>query len=159
MESTPIQNLPQSNQGEEDDSRIVQSILQEMSEQGGQQQNLPEQNSAPQMQVMSQGQQPQYMQPNVEQMPEYDADEMYDSYEDVQDFKKQSLVDTILKEVREPLVVILLYIGTNLPMLDKLITRYIPKTMTSSGGVNLIGTSLKAIVVAILFYIIKKFLC
>ena len=154
MESTPIQNLSQSNQGEEDDSRIVQSILQEMNEQGGQQQNLPEQNSAPQMQVMPQQQ--QYMQ---QEMPEYDPDDAYEAYEEVQEYKKETLVQTILREVREPLVVIALYVLTNLPMLDKLITKNIPKTMTNTGGVNIIGVSLKAVVVGIVFYIIKKFLC
>lgn len=153
-QNTPIQNLQQSNEGE-DDSRIVQSILQEMKHQEGSQQNLPEQSNTPQMQVMPQGQQPQYMQPE----PEYEPDDVYDSYDDVQEFKKQSLVDTILKEVREPIVVILLYVATNLPMINKLITKYIPKTVTNTGNVNLIGTSLKAIIVAILFYIIKKFLC
>jgi len=154
-QSTPIQNLQQPNEGGEDDSRIVQSILQEMKHQEGSQQNLPEQSSAPQMQIMPQGQQPQYMQ----QEQEYEPDDVYDSYDDVQEFKKQSLVDTVMKEVREPFVIILLYMATNLPMINKLITKYIPKTITNTGNVNLIGTSLKAIVVAILFYIIKKFLC
>ena len=155
MESTPIQNLQQSNEGgEEDDSRIVQSILQEMNEQGNnQQQNMPEQNSAPQMQVMPQQ---QYMQ---QEMPEYDPDDAYEAYEEVQEYKKETLVQTILREVREPLVVIVLYVLTNLPMLDKLITKNIPKTMTNTGGVNIIGVSLKAVVVGIVFYIIKKFLC
>ena len=156
MESTPIQNLQQSNEGgEEDDSRIVQSILQEMNEQGNnQQQNMPEQNSAPQMQVMPQQQ--QYMQ---QEMPEYDPDDAYEAFEEVQEYKKETLVQTILREVREPLVVIALYVLTNLPMLDKLITKNIPKTMTNTGGVNIIGVSLKAVVVGIVFYIIKKFLC
>lgn len=156
MESTPIQNLQQSNEGgEEDDSRIVQSILQEMNEQGNnQQQNMPEQNSAPQMQVMPQQQ--QYMQ---QEMPEYDPDDAYEAYEEVQEYKKETLVQTILREVREPLVVIVLYVLTNLPMLDKLITKNIPKTMTNTGSVNIIGVSLKAVVVGIVFYIIKKFLC
>ena len=155
MESTPIQNLQQSNEGgEEDDSRIVQSILQEMNEQGNnQQQNMPEQNSAPQMQVMPQQ---QYMQ---QEMPEYDPDDAYEAYEEVQEYKKETLVQTILREVREPLVVIVLYVLTNLPMLDKLITKNIPKNMTNTGGVNIIGVSLKAVVVGIVFYIIKKFLC
>tara|TARA_B100000900_G_C20462892_1_gene668053 strand:+ start:352 stop:816 length:465 start_codon:yes stop_codon:yes gene_type:complete len=154
MESTPIQNLQQSNEGgEEDDSRIVQSILQEMNEQG---QSMPEQNSAPQMQVMPQQQQQQYMQ---QEMPEYDPDDAYEAYEEVQEYKKETLVQTILREVREPLVVIALYVLTNLPMLDKLITKNIPKTMTNTGGVNIIGVSLKAVVVGIIFYIIKKFLC
>ena len=158
MESTPIQNLQQSNEGgDEDDSRIVQSILQEMNEQGNnQQQNMPEQNSAPQMQVMPQQQQQQYMQ---QEMPEYDPDDAYEAYEEVQEYKKETLVQTILREVREPLVVIALYVLTNLPMLDKLITKNIPKTMTNTGSVNIIGVSLKAVVVGIVFYIIKKFLC
>ena len=108
MESTPIQNLQQSNEGgEEDDSRIVQSILQEMNEQG---QSMPEQNSAPQMQVMPQQQHQQYMQ---QEMPEYDPDDAYEAYEEVQEYKKETLVQTILREVREPLVVIALYVLTN----------------------------------------------
>lgn len=67
-----------------------------------------------------------------------------------------STKDVVLREVKNPLIVILLFALLNISMCDKVLSKYIPKICNSSGGVNLLGVALKATVAGILYYIISK---
>ena len=69
-----------------------------------------------------------------------------------------SLVDKIINEVREPLIVIMCFIIFNLPMLDNIGSKYVKKAYNELGRPNIIGLMVKALLVGIIFYLIKKFI-
>ena len=56
-----------------------------------------------------------------------------------------------------PLIVVVLFILFNLGIVDKTLTRLIPKVANSYGNINLKGVILKAIIVGIIFFVIKMF--
>jgi hypothetical protein len=56
-----------------------------------------------------------------------------------------------------PLIVVVLFVLFNLGIVDKTLTRLIPKVANGYGSINLKGVILKAIIVGIIFFVIKMF--
>ena len=57
-----------------------------------------------------------------------------------------------------PLIVVVLFILFNLGIVDKTLTKLIPKVRNEYGSINLKGVILKAIIVGIIFFVIKMFI-
>ena len=140
QQSTEIRNL-QNN--EEEDPRIVQSILQEMNEEDNK--NSPQMQQACPREPMQQYNQELY---------DYENDE--DMEEEYEQPVKLSIYETIMKEIREPVLIILLYVSLNIPIVDQYLTRYIPQISSESGSLNTIGTVLKSLLLALVFYVVTK---
>lgn len=136
--STPINQLRQ-----DDNSEVVQNILNEMDT------NPQMQSSQPMPQG---GKQPRYQQ---EYEPEDDYDEQ-DQYYMPQ--KELSLTEKIISELKGPLLVAVLVFVINLNLFDDLLVKYVPKIAGIDGGVGMIGLLIKAVIAGALFYVIKKFL-
>jgi len=138
-QGTPINNI------EENDTELVQSILQEMKSKENDQQ----------MQQMQQHQ----------QMPQYDDDDDDDDVDDYEmennhmmyEEKPMPLVEKILNELKDPLIVIICFVLFNLPMLDKFAAKFIPMAY-HNGNISLIGLMMKAVTVGLLFYGVKVLL-
>jgi len=56
-----------------------------------------------------------------------------------------------------PLIVVVLFVLFNLGVVDKTLVRFIPKVANNYGQVNLKGVILKALIVGILFFVIRMF--
>ena len=143
QQSTEIRNLQNS---ESEDPRIVQSILQEMNEEDNK--------GGPQVQQTQQEcERPQMQQYNPEMYDYENEDDVEDEYEQP---VKESLYETIMKEIREPVIIILLYVSLNIPIVDQYLTKYIPQISSESGSLNTIGTVLKSLLLALVFYVVTK---
>ena len=57
-----------------------------------------------------------------------------------------------------PLIVVILFVLFNLEIVDKTLTKLIPKISNEYGSINLKGVILKAIIVGIIFFVIKMFI-
>ena len=72
--------------------------------------------------------------------------------------KKLPLSDRILNESKVPLIVALLFFILNLGVVDKqLIMRFARLVNDDTGDLNYIGIGVKAIVMGVLYYVVKKF--
>ncbi len=149
--STPISQLRK----EQDNSELVQNILNNMENQPAMDPNMD--------------QMPSQQMPN-QQMPSHQPrgqPEQYDDYEEeFEDYydgpvvkqKPMSTTDQIISEIKGPLLVALLVFLTNFDMVNQLLVKNIPKLAGHGGELNLIGLGLKAIVAGIIFYVVKRFL-
>ena len=72
--------------------------------------------------------------------------------------KIKNLSNNLTGKIISPLIVIVLFILFNIGVVDKTLTRLIPKVANSYGNINLKGVILKAIIVGIIFFVIKMFI-
>jgi len=137
--STPISSIRR----EQDNSELVQNILQEMESGGGQQQQQ-------QMgQQMHQQRQPQ--------QKKYDDEEEYEEYfDDIVEHKQLSSTDMMISELKLPAIVVLLVFLTNFEVINKMIVTNIPK-LASGGELTMTGIIFKAAIAGVIFYVVKKF--
>lgn len=139
-QGTPINDI------EENDTELVQSILQEMKSKENEQQMQ-------QMQQQQQQQMPQYDDDDDDDIEDYEMENNHMMYEE----KQTPLVEKILNELKEPLIVIISFVLFNLPMLDKFASKFIPMAY-HNGNISLIGLMMKAVTVGLLFYGVKMLL-
>ena len=57
-----------------------------------------------------------------------------------------------------PLIVIILFVLFNMGVVNKTLTRFIPKIANEYGTINMKGIVLKAVIVGILFFIVRMFI-
>jgi hypothetical protein len=69
-----------------------------------------------------------------------------------------SILSRVVAEAKLPLLVALAYVMLDQPGFDSLFTRIIPRTLAPHGGVNLIGIALKAVLLALILYVLSKLL-
>ena len=140
--STPIHELPEDSVHNVEDNDMIDDIMAELysdsvnpsSERGAEEY---ERQRAP----------PQYYNTEyVEQRPIPDA------------IKKpqRSLVKTIWKETKWPLLVLALFIVFSLRIVDKSLVKVIPKLARESGNLGVFGLLLKGLVLSIVFFILTK---
>jgi hypothetical protein len=115
----------------EDNSKVVDGILQEMEQSGGDNK--------------------QSEQPPKQQYYE-EEEEHYDNYE-----TELSFTDKIMMELKLPLLVALLVFLSNFNMLNTLLVKYIPRVIGSDGNMNIYGLLLKSVLAGLLFFVVKKF--
>lgn len=99
--------------------------------------------------------------------PVYNADDMYDSQQDYDDdvdvtpppaaVQTRTLWCSLWLEAKEPIIVLLLSVIFGLPLVDRILTRYMPRFSAEGGTLNTIGVICKAIVITIFFFLLKKF--
>lgn len=146
--STPIEKIPDDPRASADeDAELVQSIMadlksQEMSDTASSVDSPPPQ-------------------------PVYSADDMYDTqpdyYDDVDALPppaaehSRTLLSRLWLEAKEPIIVLLLSVLFGLPIVDNILTRYMPRFSSAGAGLNTIGVICKAIVITIVFFMLKKF--
>lgn len=98
--------------------------------------------------------------------PVYSADDMYESEADYDDAdvlpppvaeQSRTLLCRLWLEAKEPIIVLLLSVLFGLPLVDRILTRYMPRFSAEGGTLNTIGVICKAIVITIVFFMLKKF--
>lgn len=158
--STPLTQLS----GNEEDSSntnpaIVQDILNEI-----QQQEEPPMQSMPNQQPPMMEAPPQNLstanyQMDTQVMPPISMQEVEQPpMQMTVPESKTSMMNNILENARDPVSIILLAFIMNLPMVDSLLLKYVPKVASLSGGMNYMGLLLKAVVIGVLFFATKKLL-
>jgi len=181
--STLINDLKQSElqSGGTDDSQMIDEILQEMDQHSGDtsalQGNAPMQSSVPQPTQMGGGVQPfpQHHNPfpNTHLSRQLDpsvnmaaTDMMGGGYGAQQEYTQEPIAqpakswkDTIIEKVKNPLIVALLVLIIFSPIITGLLSRYVPRLYNPSVSVTYIwvGLALKAVVTAVLFFVINMF--
>ena len=143
--STPISQIRK----EQDNSELVQNILNEM-------ENTP---SNPQQNSQQNPQQnPQQQQYQIK--PKYENEDEYEEFYDediIEQQRPMSTTDIITSEMKLPLLVVFLVFLTNFDMVNQLIMKNVPKLATG-GELNVYGLVIKALLAGIVFYIVKRFL-
>ena len=134
---TPITQLRNDSNGQ-DNSEIVSNILNQM-----------EQNDQSQVQQPS-------PQPKTHQEQE-NFDEQYYEDEPVPVFRPQTFSEKLLSEAKLPLLVVLLVFVANFNQFNKLLAEYVPRMVGSDGNINVFGLLFKAVLIGVLFYVVKKF--
>lgn len=153
--STPMADIPEDpHKTLDEDQELVQSIIQEIKSQ----ENPPPQ-TAPPRQVYDDDSQD--VQTAPEQYQYYEEAPRYHHEPPPPEPKRQVLVETSLwkrlwNEVKEPLLVLALYILSNLRILDKVFMRYVPRMASDIGTLNFLGVFAKGIIVTMLFFLLKK---
>lgn len=152
---TPISKLRM----DQDNSQMVQNILNEMDGQQGGGQPMPQ---MPQGQQPLAPQQPQYQQEDFEpQMQQYE--EQYEpQYQEnfgggMNQFKELSTNEQLMEELKEPLLVVLLVLLANLEVVNSFLVKNLPKVLIANGELNLWGLVVKATLAGVLFYVVRRF--
>jgi hypothetical protein len=83
-------------------------------------------------------------------------------YEMMQQYMEQepelSFVQKITNEVKIPLIVAVLFVILSLPQFNKVLTKFVPRLLSETGDLNMMGLVAKSIIIAILVLIAKLFL-
>ena len=146
--STPIEKIPDDPRASADeDAELVQSIMADLKSQ--EMSDTASSVDGPQA------------------VPAYNADDMYDSQPDYDDDvdvtpppatePSRTLWRSLWLEAKEPVIVLLLSVLFGLPLVDRILTRYMPRFSADGGTLNTIGVICKAIVITIVFFMLKKF--
>lgn len=142
--STPIDQLRDGG-GQQGNSELVQNILNDY-EQGDQPPQVPPQQMPP---------------PPQGGYEEYGGQEDYgEQYQDDYEYEyvdqPKSVTDNLIDEVKGPLLSAVLFFVFSQKMLDKALIQNIAK-LSTDGELNLMGLGLKALLVGVVFYVVKKF--
>ena len=163
--ATLINQLPR-NDIQEEQSQIVQNILNDLEDNSGGSDEQNEQYTETQQRYQNR----QFAQAQEQQVYQ-DQDDVYSQDNDPQQYvqkqmspqpRKQmggsSLSDRLLKELKSPLVIVLLFVLLNLEMVDTILGKYVPKISSAGGGLNIFGLVFKAVLAGLIYYVVSKFL-
>lgn len=145
--STPLDTLPADTQPTDDDGELMETIMSELKGQGGSEHGPPG-SPAPTRDTAR----PAY----------YEYDEAAGPPAPPARPPRQqatagaTLAQRIWVELKGPLVAAALFALFSLPLLDRAIARALPRFTTEAGSMNVAGVLIKALVVAIAFYIVSK---
>ena len=156
--STPITQLS----GNEEDASntnpaIVQDILNEIQQQDEQTNMQPTQ--PPVMQVPPQNLSTVNYQMDTHVMPQIPVQEVEQPpMQMLMPDQPPSMMQTVLENSKDPVSVVLLAFIMNLPVVENILVKYVPKIVNVSGGMNYLGMLLKAVIIGLLFFTTKKLL-
>ena len=90
----------------------------------------------------------------------YDNQNVYQDQDDYYDepVVKSSPVDNLINSLKNPVLVFVLVFLTNYKLLNELLLKNVPRFVNSSGNLNYMGITAKALVAAVLFFVVNKFL-
>ena len=71
---------------------------------------------------------------------------------------QRTLLDKVIDEIREPFLVMILFVIFNTGFFSKLITKYLGRYLAGDSGLNYFGVAVHSILFAAIFYILKKLL-
>jgi len=111
-----------------------------------------------QQQMMQQQQNSQQVSPDMQQYQEQvmDPNMMFSGPGDMS--INQSLTDRILDEVKNPLLVAVIFFAVNFKFLDQSLIKFVPKALSVNGDLTIIGQSIKALLAGVAFFLLKKFI-
>jgi hypothetical protein len=85
-----------------------------------------------------------------------------DQYEMMQMQQEQepelTLVQKLTNEIKIPIIVAVLFVILSLPQFNQILTRFVPRFLSETGEMNLMGLAAKAAIIAILVMLVKLFL-
>ena len=94
-----------------------------------------------------------YQNPKQEQEQEqYQEEEYYEP-----EYEKESMIDNIILNLKSPIIVFILVFLTNYGLLNELLLKNVPRFLNSSGNMNYLGVAAKALVAAVLYFAVNKF--
>jgi hypothetical protein len=100
--------------------------------------------------------------PNIQIQEDQMMDNQPMQYEMMQQYMEQepelSFVQKITNEVKIPLIVAVLFVILSLPQFNKVLTKFVPRLLSETGDLNMMGLVAKSIIIAILVLIAKLFL-
>lgn len=161
--STPIDQLPvnPNDSNNDSNSQLVQNILNNMDQQQDteqdQQDQYDHQMQQQQMQQMQMQQQQQQMQQQMQMQPQQQM-QMQPQQQMPVKATGLNLKDLAITELKTPMLVFVLYLVLNFSKVDNLVGQYVPKLVGMDGNLNMFGLVFKALMMAVLFYVLKKFL-
>jgi len=95
--------------------------------------------------------QDQYQQMSMEQ-PQY----MYEM-EPEQEVEK-TFMEKLTSDVKLPLIVAVLFVILSMPQFNRVLTRFVPRFLSETGELNMIGLAAKGLLIALLVFVAKYFL-
>ena len=69
-----------------------------------------------------------------------------------------TLVQKLTNEIKIPIIVAVLFVILSLPQFNQILTRFVPRFLSETGEMNLMGLAAKAAIIAILVMLVKLFL-
>ncbi|RYE12261.1 MAG: hypothetical protein EOP45_23160 [Sphingobacteriaceae bacterium] len=172
--STPINRIPEDpHRSLDEDQETIQNIIQEIKDQENPpplqqpidqyEPSRPRRNPAPQrgaerFEYYEEDDVP--YRENVPQEVRYASQQQPQTTNHIskQPSVSQSIWQKLWQDLKEPLLVLVLYVLSNLRVFDKIFMRYIPRVSNDIGTLNFMGILAKAIVITIIFFLFKKFI-
>jgi hypothetical protein len=69
-----------------------------------------------------------------------------------------TLVQKLTNEIKIPIIVAVLFVILSLPQFNQILTKFVPRFLSETGEMNLMGLAAKAAIIAILVMLVKLFL-
>ena len=153
------------NNATDEDSKLVESILKDLNTENGpsqeappqQQQMSPEQMKAIQMQRQMAMQQQQNLMAQQQQLAQQQRGEQK-MQGNVIKSNESDLIENIKKEAKSILLVILLSLILNLEQANNILKMSPSLFVSEDGNINLQGVLLKAILIGVVYYLVKTYL-
>jgi hypothetical protein len=97
--------------------------------------------------------------PNIQINEEQYMDpSQYEMMQQEPEMEELSLVQKLTNEIKIPIIVAVLFVILSLPQFNQLLTRFVPRFLSETGEMNLMGLGAKAAIIAILVMLVKLFL-
>lgn len=100
--------------------------------------------------------------PNIQIQEEHMMDQQPMHYDMMQQYMEPepelTFVQKITNEMKVPIIVAVLFIILSLPQFNKVLTRFVPRLLSETGDLNMMGLVAKSIIIAILVLLVKLFI-
>lgn len=149
--TTDINALPMADNNQTESNDLVNNILNEIksNEEENVQMNVQEQQPNQEM--------PPMYNPNVPQ-PQYAQEPPQQIYQEMPDFKNENdLMTKLVNNLRNPLIVFVILVVLLLPILDKYISKVVPKLYVGNSSLSYLGVIVKSIIGSLIFYLTTLF--
>ena len=162
-QGTPINKLNNNSMNDED-SRLVDSILNDLNNKPSEQSNVQQPNSMPQP-----GSQPQQVTPEQHKamlaqrqqammQQQMMMQQQALNNQNKKDMSSESIIDKLQGDWKSLLIIFVLAVSMNLDVVDNLFKlEGLTMFLTESGGLNIQATFIKAVCVVIAFFVINTF--
>ncbi len=153
-QATPIHQLQ--NPNEQNKDKLVENILasyETLSENGDN--NTANQEQAEHNSRMAEQQFNSDL--GYQNQPQMQHEEEYYEDEEEEFEKDSSFVDNLVSNLKGPILVFILVFIMNFGLLNDILLKNVPRFINSSGGMNYLGVAVKALVAAVIYFALNKF--
>lgn len=97
--------------------------------------------------------------PNIQMQDQYSMEQPQYMYEMEQEPEvEKTFMEKITSDMKIPLLVAVLFVILSMPQFNRLLTRFVPRLLSETGDLNMMGLAAKGLLMAVLVFVAKYFL-
>ncbi len=97
--------------------------------------------------------------PNIQMQDQYQMEQPQYMYEmEPEPEVEKTFMEKLTSDAKIPLLVAVLFVILSMPQFNRILTKFVPRFLSETGELNMIGLAAKGLLIAVLVFIAKYFL-